>query len=118
MGYFQITNITNDLGKRHIKVNTTQYVDMKNNFKEDRLPIAPGGEIFIESTHLPISVHKLRSEGLVSVVELDKNTYERKRLGLIRMPSEELAQVAEIKQVEDDSKSKKQQAKAVKKENS
>jgi hypothetical protein len=115
MGYFQIKNITPELGKRHIKVNSTQYVDMKSNFAENRVAIAPGAEIFIESTHLPISVHKLRSEGLVSVVELDKNTYEKKRANA------QSIQVVDNKSVEEevdaDSKQKRAIQKPSKKEN-
>ena len=79
MGYFKIKNITTELGKRHVKVNSTQYIEIKSNFAGDRIALNPNGEVFIESNHLPFSVHKLRSEGLVSVVELDKNSYIKLR---------------------------------------
>ena len=119
MGYFKIKSLTPELGKRHNKVNTTLYVEISSNFKDDRIAINPGAEIFLESLHLPISVHKLRSEGLVSVVELDKNSYIKNRAAADaakkKLTQPVLPQVVENKVVVED-KVKKYQQKFTKKD--
>lgn len=71
MGYYKIKNITNLLPKRHAKLNTTQSFEIKN----DKLTLEPNGECALECNFLPISLHKLRAEGVVSVIEIDKNTF-------------------------------------------
>jgi len=77
MGYYKIKNITPQLGKRHHKLNTTQIIEITNNFKTEKISVAPNSEFLLETNFLPIALHKLRSEGLVSIVELDKNTYHK-----------------------------------------
>lgn len=75
MGFYKIQNITNLLGKRHAKLNTTQIIDVADSYKNQKFNLAPADEFVIESNFLPISLHKLRTEGLISVIEIDKNTY-------------------------------------------
>ncbi len=124
MGYYKIKNITTDLAKRHNKVNSTQFVEVTSNFIGEKIAITPGNEIFLEAAHLPISVHKLRSEGLVSVIEMDKNTYIKSRAAFESGKKSPSSQVVDNKLVESisdvqdiDSKAKKQQQKLNKKEN-
>ncbi len=75
MGYYKIKNITDLLGKRHSKVNSTQSIEIVDSFKKQVISLPPKGEFVVQCTFLPISIHKLRTEGIVSVIEIDKNTY-------------------------------------------
>jgi len=71
MGYYKIKNITNLLPKRHAKLNTAQSFEIKTS----KVTLEPNGECALECNFLPISLHKLRAEGTVSVIEIDKNTF-------------------------------------------
>jgi len=77
MGYYKIKNMTNTLGKRDSKVNTTQNIEFKDIIGASMIVIEPGNEIVIEATYLPVSAQKLRAEGLIMVVEIDRNTYQK-----------------------------------------
>jgi hypothetical protein len=77
MAYFKIRNITNTLGKRDSKVNTAQNIEFKDIIGSSNVSISPGGEIVIEATYLPVSAQKLRAEGIITVVEIDRNTYQK-----------------------------------------
>lgn len=77
MGYFKIKNTTTLLPKRHGKVNTTQSIEIKDGFAVKVIDINPNEEFLLETSFLPISLHKLRAEGVVSIIELDKNSYHR-----------------------------------------
>lgn len=77
MAYFKITNITDGLGKRHPRFNTVQNIEFRTGNKKESVTVLPGAEILMESSHLPMGAHKLRSEGLITVVEIDKNTFMR-----------------------------------------
>lgn len=77
MGYFKIKNTTTLLPKRHGKVNTTQSIEIKDGFAVKIIDINPNEEFLLETGFLPISLHKLRAEGVVSIIELDKNSYHR-----------------------------------------
>lgn len=75
MGYFKIRNITSLLGKRHPKVNSTQKIDVSGQFSKNNINLNPDSEFVLEANFLPISVHKLRSEGLISVLDISKDEY-------------------------------------------
>jgi hypothetical protein len=77
MAYFKIRNNTSNLGKRHPRFNTTQIIEHKDLLGTHQTVIAPNVEIIIESEYLPISAHKLRAEGYVTVQEIDKNTFQK-----------------------------------------
>lgn len=75
MGYYKIRNITSLLGKRHPKVNTTQKIDLSAQFSKNSIDLNPDTEFVLEANFLPISLHKMRSEGVVSVLEISKDEY-------------------------------------------
>lgn len=77
MGYYKIQNITSQLPKRHAKTNSVQVIDITDNFKTEKISLSPNEEFLIETNFLPISIHKLRSEGIVTVIEMDKNSYHK-----------------------------------------
>jgi len=75
MGYFKIKNITNSLGKRHPRFNTTQVIETKGLISSVKTSIFPGAEIIIESEFLPVSAQQLRLKGFLIVQEINKNDY-------------------------------------------
>lgn len=89
MAYYKITNITNGLGKRHPRFNTIQSIDFREGNKKESINVLPGADLLMESSHLPIGAHKLRSEGLITVVELDKNTFMK----MTQTPKQEVVAV-------------------------
>lgn len=98
MGYYKIKNITNNLAKRHAKLNTSQVVDLSTGINAQSITIAPDQEILLESNFLPVSLHKLRTEGLMTIVEIDKNTYQK---FLNEQTAKNSQQVADSKAVEE-----------------
>jgi len=104
MGYFKIKNITNLLPKRHAKINTIQSIEIVDSFKAQKFDISPDEEFILESNFLPIHLHKLRSEGLISVIEMDKNSYHavineqsKKKLELQQPENKDVEESAEEK---------------------
>jgi hypothetical protein len=75
MGYYKIINITNTLGKREPNYNTNLKIEFSNKFTTNTINLNSGKEIIIECNYLPISIQKLRTEGLLNVIDIDKNTY-------------------------------------------
>ena len=70
MNTYKITNITNLLGKREInfkKVVDVEYLD-KRNKKINKLKA--GESMFLSIASLPLSVHRLRIKGLISISEV------------------------------------------------
>lgn len=77
MGYYKIKNITNELSKRHGRVNTVQKIDFKDIIGSSTMTINPGAEITVETNYLPIGAQKLRTEGLITIIEIDRDTYQK-----------------------------------------
>lgn len=107
MGYFKITNITNSLGKRHPRFNTTQVIETKGLFDSVQTNILPGTSIIVESDFLPVSAHQLRVKGYVIVQEINKNDYIK---SMNAKEAQILAEAASVTSLEpakvDDSKEK------------
>lgn len=75
MAYYKLKNTTNTLGKRDMNLNTVQSIGFKDIIGVQSISINPGSEIIIEATYLPVAAQKLRADGLIAVVEIDKNAY-------------------------------------------
>lgn len=71
MGIHKITNITNTLNKRHPNYNKTLNVDFNVGFTKQSKKLQPGSFIFMEGG-LPLSIEKLRLDGLVLIEEKTK----------------------------------------------
>lgn len=97
MSYFKIKNITNSLGKRHPRFNTTQVIGYKSLLGNNEVSILPGTEIIIESEFLPASAQQLRIKGFVIVQEIDKTTYLK---SVKAREAEIVAEEASVKDVE------------------
>jgi len=77
MGYYIIKNITNELAKRHSKINTAQKIEFKDIIGSSSVSINTGAEITLETNYLPVTAQKLRTEGLITIVEIDRDTYQK-----------------------------------------
>lgn len=73
MTNFKITNITNTTGKRSMRFNSTLDIDYIDEMKKKTIKIKPGETVFLQIHSLPLSVHKLRVNKLISVIEVTNN---------------------------------------------
>jgi hypothetical protein len=91
MNNYKITNLTNTAGKRDPKFNSTLDIDYVDAMMKKTVKVKPGETIFLQISTLPLSVHRLRVKGLISVVEISqselKNTMEATKL---RKPKKEV----------------------------
>jgi hypothetical protein len=72
MNVFKITNTTDLLNKRDFYYNTSLKIEYADGMRKKIVSIDPGKTIFLKINHMPISIHKLRSKGLITVVETDE----------------------------------------------
>lgn len=72
MGTYKITNITNLLGKRDYKYNSTLDVDYVDGLIKKKLKIKAGGSVNLTIESLPLSVHRLRVKNFIIVNEIEK----------------------------------------------
>jgi hypothetical protein len=72
MTTFKITNITHLLGKRGFKSNSELEVEYIDNMQKKTLKIKPQETVYIALNSLPLSIHRLRIKGLVTVNEISK----------------------------------------------
>lgn len=70
MSIYKITNRTNLVGKRDFKFNSELDITVVDNMVKKTMKIKPGDSVFLTVTSLPLSVHRLRVKGLVTVVEV------------------------------------------------
>lgn len=98
MGFFKIRNITSLLSKRDAKFNSTLPISMKSSqFKKEKVSLAPDAEFAMEANFLPIELHKLRSEGFVSILEISKDEFLAIQSNDLKTKS--VSQVADHKQI-------------------
>ena len=70
MSIYKITNRTNLVGKRDFKFNSELDITVVDNMVKKTMKIKPGDSVFLTVASLPLSVHRLRVKGLVTVVEV------------------------------------------------
>lgn len=73
MNVYKITNISNFLGKRDVKYNTPIEINYVDGLTKNKIIIKVGDTVFLNTQSLPISVHKLRAQNLVTVVETNES---------------------------------------------
>jgi len=104
MNTYKITNLTNTVGKRDPKFNATLDLDYVDAMMKKSIKIKPSETIFLQISTLPLSIHRLRVKGLISVVEVGpselKNNMET--TNKLRKPKKEA--VAETVEVTDEVK--------------
>jgi len=67
---YRITNNTDKLGKRDDNYNTTLKITYTDEMEKKELFLKPGNVLYFKTNSLPLSVHKLRVQNLVSVEEI------------------------------------------------
>jgi len=70
MSTYKITNITNLAGKRDFKFNTELSIDFVDNMVKKTIKVKPNDSVFLSVKSLPLSVHRLRVKGLITVSEI------------------------------------------------
>ena len=72
MTTFKITNITNLLGKRGFMHNSEVEAEYIDGMIKKTLKIKPQETVYLTLNSLPLSIHRLRIKGLVTVSEISK----------------------------------------------
>jgi hypothetical protein len=90
MSTYKITNITDTTGKRDFKHNSVLDIDYVDSMVKKTIKIKAGDSVYLTTQKLPMSVHKLRVKGLVTVTEVS--------------PSELASKIGQPKSVEKKSK--------------
>ncbi|MFW6247138.1 MAG: hypothetical protein ACOC22_03150 [bacterium] len=75
MKYFKIKNLTNTLKKRYVRSNTALDIIYVDGMIKKTKKIFPDQTIFLELTTLPLSIHKMRVNGLVAVSEISREEF-------------------------------------------
>jgi hypothetical protein len=70
MSVYKITNITNSLGKREYKYNSPVEFDYVDNMMKKKISIKPGDTTYLTINSLPLSIHRLRVDRLITVTEI------------------------------------------------
>lgn len=70
MNTYKIRNITDHLGKRHPNYNSVLDIGFVDQMERKSMKLEPNKTIFFTATALPLSLHRFRMKGLVSVSEI------------------------------------------------
>ena len=70
MNTYKITNLTSKLGKRDTNYNSTLKVSYIDGMERKNMFIKPNEEVYFTAASLPISLHKFRVKGLVSISDV------------------------------------------------
>ena len=90
---YKITNLTAKLGKRDANFNSTLKIGYLDGMERKHMYLKPTEEIYFTTDSLPISLHKYRVKGLVSISDV---TYKELR----KIQGENLHKPQEDKPVE------------------
>ena len=71
MSTYKIINISNLVGTREPSYNTTVDIDYVEEMSVINTKLKPGEVMYMNIPTLPMSVHKLRTKGLVDVIEIN-----------------------------------------------
>jgi len=96
MNTYKITNLTNTAGKRDPKFNSTLDIDYVDAMMKKTVKVNPGESIFLQISTLPLSVHRLRVKGLISVVEISQSELKNTMEASSRLRSKPKKEVAEV----------------------
>jgi len=97
MGFYKIRNITDRLPKRHSKKDSTVTVTFNDGVTKKDCKINVGDNFLIKTHNLPISIHTLRAQNLITVETIGENEFNREKSKLERPKLE----IKEIKKVEE-----------------
>lgn len=69
MNTYKITNITNSFGKRDLNYNMPVTIVYVDNMIKKSIILKAGDTVYLSIMSLPLSIHRLRAQGLIIVVE-------------------------------------------------
>lgn len=72
MNTYKLTNITNRLNKRHPNFSSTLNIDYVDQMERKNLLLKSDETIFFTATSLPLSLHRLRMKGFITVSEVSE----------------------------------------------
>jgi hypothetical protein len=75
MKYFKIKNLTNTFNKRDVRANTVLNITYVDSMVKKIRVIYPNETLFLELSALPLSIHKMRINGLIAVSEISKDEF-------------------------------------------
>ena len=75
MSTYKITNITNHVNKRDNKYNSVLDIEYIDNMTKKTTQIRPNDSVYLTVQSLPLSAHKLRMKGLVTISEVSSNEF-------------------------------------------
>ena len=78
MSTYKLTNITNLAGKRDFKYNSELDITVVDGMVKNTMKLKPGDTVYLTVSSLPLSVHRLRVKGLVTVVEISPSDIPKK----------------------------------------
>lgn len=71
MANYKITNVTDKLGKRDFKSNSELEITVVSGMIKKTIKLKPNDSVFLKTDSLPLSVHRLRVKGLITVTQVD-----------------------------------------------
>ena len=71
MSTYKITNVSNLLGKREASYNSTLSIEYVKEMSKLKNELKPGETMYMTTPTLPMSVHRLRTKGLINVIEIN-----------------------------------------------
>ena len=77
MNTYKITNITNLAAKRDRQFNTTIAIEYVDKMTKKTISVKPGATVYLTTSSLPLSVHRLRIKNLIIVSEVDASEFQK-----------------------------------------
>jgi hypothetical protein len=77
MNTYKITNITNLAAKRDRQFNTTIAIEYIDKMTKKTMSVKPGATVYLNTSSLPLSVHRLRIKNLIVVSEVDASEFQK-----------------------------------------
>jgi hypothetical protein len=81
MSTYRITNITNLAGKRDFKYNSVLDINYVDGMMKKIKKVKPGDTMFLTVSTLPLSIHRLRVKGLITVIEVGSKELDNELIG-------------------------------------
>lgn len=94
MNTYKIINITDKLGKREMNSNSPLKIEYLDGMERKTMILKPNEEVYFTTNSLPISLHKYRVKGLVSISDVTD-----KELRKIKSEKVKPAKVEETKKI-------------------
>lgn len=87
MSAYKITNVTNLVGKREPKFNSTVKIDYVDGMTKKSMSVKPGETIYITIPQLPLSVQNLRIGGFLDILEISEKQLSAAMKPIVKTPT-------------------------------